>query len=78
VGTSFFYGPAYYPVPYYAPVPMYIEQEAPAIYIEQGQDPESQAWYYCESARAYYPYVGECPEGWQRVVPDLTPQPPSG
>jgi Family of unknown function (DUF6515) len=24
-------------------------------------------WYYCESARAYYPYVGECREGWRKV-----------
>ena len=26
-------------------------------------------WYYCESAGQYYPYVTECPEGWQAVVP---------
>ncbi len=26
-------------------------------------------WYYCGSARAYYPYVGACPEGWTPVVP---------
>jgi hypothetical protein len=24
-------------------------------------------WYYCESAGAYYPYVSECPEGWEPV-----------
>jgi hypothetical protein len=28
-----------------------------------------QYWYYCDSAGAYYPYVAECPEGWQPVVP---------
>jgi hypothetical protein len=27
-------------------------------------------WYYCESAGQYYPYVTECPEGWQAVVPE--------
>ena len=28
-----------------------------------------QYWYYCASANAYYPYVAQCPEGWQTVVP---------
>jgi hypothetical protein len=27
-------------------------------------------WYYCESAGQYYPYVTECPEGWQAVMPE--------
>jgi hypothetical protein len=26
-------------------------------------------WYYCGSARAYYPYVAACPEGWTPVAP---------
>ncbi len=26
-------------------------------------------WYFCKSLDAYYPYVGDCPEGWQPVVP---------
>jgi hypothetical protein len=30
-------------------------------------------WYYCESAKAYYPYVSECREGW-RSVPAAPPQ----
>ena len=33
----------------------------------------SGSWYYCESARAYYPYVSECREGW-RSVPAAPPQ----
>ena len=24
-------------------------------------------WYYCESAKAYYPYVVQCKEGWKQV-----------
>ena len=32
-------------------------------------EPAVQYWYYCGSAGAYYPYVAECPEGWQPVVP---------
>jgi hypothetical protein len=37
--------------------------------------PQSPAgvWYYCESAQAYYPYVGQCPEPW-RHVPASPPQ----
>ncbi len=29
--------------------------------------PPGRLWYYCESARTYYPYVGHCPEGWRAV-----------
>ncbi len=29
-------------------------------------------WYYCESAKTYYPYVSECREGW-RTVPASPP-----
>jgi len=74
VGSSFYYGP-FYPAPYYYPVPAYAApQEPPPVYIEQGQDPATMAWYYCQSAHAYYPYVTECAEGWQQVVPDYDPQ----
>ena len=60
----------YYPPPgYYAPAPVYMEQypAAPQTY-----------WYYCAPAGAYYPYVGDCPGGWQRVVPHNNPPPPAG
>ena len=30
-------------------------------------------WYYCESAKGYYPYVSECKEAW-RTVPATPPQ----
>lgn len=36
--------------------------------------PQSGYWYYCAESRVYYPYVNQCPGGWQRV----SPQPPSG
>ena len=29
-------------------------------------------WHYCRSAEGYYPYVKECPDGWEQVAP--TPQ----
>ena len=33
------------------------------------------AWYYCDSAKGYYPYVGQCPEGWKTVP--ASPPPPA-
>ncbi len=35
--------------------------------------PPPQYWYYCRSAKRYYPYVRQCPNGWQKV-----PARPSG
>ena len=29
-------------------------------------------WFYCDSAKGYYPYVSQCPEGW-RSVPATPP-----
>ena len=67
------YYPAYYP-PYYG-----AGYAGSAEYVEQGNggqtapSPQSQAWwYYCADSKSYYPYVKECPAGWQRVAP----QPP--
>ena len=61
--------------------PIIIEQPAPQIYIEQAQafpQPAPQQdtnnyWYFCDAAQAYFPYVKECPSGWQRVVPQPPP-----
>jgi hypothetical protein len=71
------YGPGYYS-PYYGyPYPAYayppvVVQSAPPVYIEQGATqaapaPATADWYYCAASRSYYPYVSECPAGWQRV-----------
>jgi len=69
--------PLILPAPYYTPYPAVVTVPAsPTAYVEQdGQvtpDPDSGYWYYCPDAKAYYPYVKECPGGWQQV----TPQPP--
>lgn len=45
------------PAPFYASAPTQSQGE----------------WYYCANSRAYYPYVRNCPAGWQRVPA----QPPS-
>jgi hypothetical protein len=68
------YPPAYYPPAAYMPSspPIYVEEDgaqpAPA------QPSQQNWWYYCVDSKTYYPYVKECPGGWQRVAP----QPPSG
>ena len=81
------YSYPYYPFPYYPysyyPPPVVVAPE-PAqslVYIEQVPSvtqqilPESYYWYYCEKSETYYPYVKECPSGWQRVSPTPPPQP---
>jgi len=82
VGAPGYWYPPYYYPPYYPPYsypPLVIEQSSPPTYIEQGdaapeaappQSPsQSDWWYYCAGAKAYYPYAKECPTGWQRVAP---------
>lgn len=67
--------PWFYPQPYYfAAPPIIIERAPPPVYIEQPQAPQRNSepsgyWYFCRSSNAYYPYVNECPSGWQRVSP---------
>jgi hypothetical protein len=29
-------------------------------------------WYYCDPARAYYPYVRTCPTPWRAIIPNVT------
>lgn len=78
-----YWGPSYYypPYPYYYPPyspPIVIERAAPPVYVEQPAPAAPVAaaqvnyWYYCAAAKGYYPYIGECPGGWQQVLP----QPP--
>jgi hypothetical protein len=71
--------PAYgYAAPAYVYPPAAMVPYSSPTYAEQGvtQAAPSQAqgdWYYCAASRAYYPYVSECPAGWQR----MPAQPPS-
>ena len=68
---AYVYPPVYVPPPYPAPV-----VAAPQSYIQEPiqQAPTPSYWYYCEGARAYYPYVKECPGGWLTVVPPAAPE----
>jgi hypothetical protein len=64
---GWWYPPPYY---YYYPYPVAYPFQ-PVTYIEQGGAPASVEpagwWYYCETSTSYYPYVKECPAGWERV-----------
>jgi hypothetical protein len=83
IDFGFYLGPPwgwpgyYYPPPGYYYPPVVAVPAAPPVYIEQGsaiapatpaQTPANY-WYYCAAAKNYYPYVKECPGGWQRVAP---------
>lgn len=72
--------PAYaYPAPVYTyPGSVYtypaavMGSSSPPVYVERSEvqaapAPAQADWYYCAASRTYYPYVGECPAGWQRV-----------
>jgi hypothetical protein len=68
VGPAFFWDPWWgYPPVVYAPPPVVVEQ-APPVYVQRGQE----YWYYCPSARAYYPNVQTCDQPWV-PVPARTP-----
>lgn len=68
----YYYSPPvyYYPAPYYQSAPVII-QSPPPTYVQ----PQPQYWYWCESSRAYYPYVRECPSGWRAVNPQTSSPP---
>jgi hypothetical protein len=73
-----YYGYGYPYAPYYSAPPVVIQQQ-PQEYIQQpAVQPQQQYWYYCTEAKAYYPYVKQCPGGWNKVVPRTapTPEPP--
>ena len=70
-----FWGP--YPYYYAYPPPVYVEPPPAVIMVPQQAQPQVQqppTWYYCAEAKAYYPYVQSCPNGWQ-AVPATPPSP---
>jgi hypothetical protein len=81
--SYYYWGPHYgyyggYPYSYY-PSPVIVEREGPITYVErsdtEGSSESAQSaaapiwWYWCAGEQRYYPYVRECPSGWQRVPP---------
>jgi hypothetical protein len=55
----------------YAYPPVITVPSTPPVYIQRTivPPPEPNYWYYCRSAAGYYPYVRECPGGWEKVAP---------
>ena len=70
------FSPWYYPPPaYYYPAPVVVQPSSPPIYVERSDVvPEGAgSWFFCRESNGYYPYVKQCPGGWQRV-PAQPPQ----
>lgn len=83
-GPRYWGPPVYaYPPPVYYPAPTVVVPASPPVYVERQDVPQSteapaqsapqQWWYWCPGANGYYPYVKECPGGWQRVEPQAPP-----
>src|SRR6185436_21164698 len=68
---SYYYPPAYYPSYSYAPAYGYSQPAYSAPAYAQPSAPSSQdysfSYYYCAGANGYYPYVRQCPGGWQAI-----------
>jgi hypothetical protein len=68
--------PGYWGAPYYPYYSAPVVTSGPTTYIEradEAREPASTArrdwWYLCPETKTYYPYVKECPGGWQKVEP---------
>lgn len=71
-GYPYGYSYGYYPPAVVTSPPVYIEQAPQAVPAPQAGGPAAPAasyWYYCKAPDGYYPYVKECPGGWQAVAP---------
>jgi len=75
--------PVVYAPPTVVTIP--VQPPQPTVYIERSplESPPAAApplaaaaptayWYYCAASRGYYPYVTECPSGWQPVASQPT------
>jgi hypothetical protein len=74
-GWPGYWGPGWggYYSGYYPSYPAVVYSE-PRVYVERDEGAAApsgsgQWWYWCASAKQYYPYVSTCSEGWQRVPP---------
>lgn len=70
-----YYGMPYSAYPHgpypYAYAPALVAPAEPPEYIEQSQEQATTPprWYFCKDPKGYYPYVKQCPPGWQAIVP---------
>ncbi len=81
-GPYWYGAPYYYPPPYYAYPPAYAPAYPPAVVVDPEYSqpsvhvpPQQSFWYFCPQSNGYYPYVPECPSGWQQVTPHAPPGP---
>ncbi len=61
---------------YYIPGYFYTAPLTPPVYVQRGDaqaQPQTSFWYYCAAPPGYYPYVSQCPGGWQPVAPRPRP-----
>jgi hypothetical protein len=68
------YGGSYYSPYYNYPSTIVTVPATPPVYIQQQAAPVVQQnpsgyWYYCNNPQGYYPYIKQCPNGWQQVAP---------
>jgi hypothetical protein len=75
----YWWGAPYYPYSYYyppavVPAPAYMAP-SPGVRLPAPQS----YWYFCRESNTYYPYVSDCPGGWERVAqqPAAPPSAPS-
>jgi hypothetical protein len=61
-GPSFYFGPPWSPYWYEPPYVV-----APPVVVDEPPVAGHGTWYYCTSARAYYPAVTTCAEPWVPV-----------
>jgi hypothetical protein len=61
------------PSSYVVPAPSSYVVPAPSSYVEQAPatsystHPAQTSYYYCAASKSYYPYVRDCPGGWEQV-----------
>ncbi|HZE92772.1 MAG TPA: hypothetical protein VE029_13845 [Rhizobacter sp.] len=78
VGGPFWWGGpyAYYPYSYpYVESEVIVQQPAEPVFVAPSAAQQAPTWYYCREARMYYPYVNQCPGGWQEVPARPPPNP---
>ena len=64
-------GPDYW---YWYPAPVYYDYPPPPDYVPPEGPAPQPTWYYCDSAKGYYPYVRSCSSGWRAVPASLGDQ----
>lgn len=53
---------------YWYPAPIYYDYAPPPAYVAPPGPAPQPTWYYCDSAKGYYPYVRSCASGWRAVA----------